>query len=72
MRFHQPAHATVCNVCGSKLDFWDLQEDFTIHKRVGYGSVYDLKEVRLQMCCSCFDQIAESCAITPVVKEFEW
>jgi len=60
-----------CNHCGKKLDEWDLQEDFNIHKVVGYGSKYDLSEVNLQLCCDCFDQLADECEISPVVREVD-
>lgn len=58
-----------CNFCGKPLDEWDLQEDFSIHTIVGYGSKYDLTEVHLQLCCKCFDKIADECKISPVVRE---
>lgn len=60
-----------CNLCSNPLDEWDLQEDFTIHKFVGYGSRYDLSEVHLQMCCNCFDKIVDSCKINPIIAELE-
>lgn len=58
-----------CNLCGKPLDEWDLQEDFTIHTTVGYGSKYDLSKVHLQFCCDCFDKIVDSCKISPVIGE---
>jgi hypothetical protein len=58
-----------CNLCGKPLDEWDLQEDFTIHTTVGYGSKYDLSKVHLQLCCDCFDKIVDSCKISPVIGE---
>lgn len=30
-----------CNKCGKKLDFWDVQEDFSMQRNLGYGSKYD-------------------------------
>jgi len=38
---------------------------------VGYGSKYDLSEVNLQLCCDCFDQLADECEISPVVREVD-
>lgn len=62
---------TYCNICGSELDEWDLQEDFTLHKHVGYGSKYDLSEVKLHICCRCFDNIVDQCMITPIVRDYD-
>ena len=56
-----------CNYCGKEMDFFDLQEDFTIHKTIGYGSGYDGETVELHMCCSCFDKIVSECKICPIV-----
>lgn len=64
-----------CNLCGSKFDEWDRQEDFGIHRHVGYGSKYDLSVIELDFCCSCFDKVVdyirENGAIDPVVSEYE-
>ncbi len=59
----------VCNCCGKELDFWDLQEDLTIHKRIGYGSRYDGDEIELRLCCACFDKIIDECSVSPVMEE---
>lgn len=56
-----------CNYCGKEMDFFDLQEDFTIHREIGYGSGYDGETVDLHMCCSCFDKIVSECKICPIV-----
>lgn len=56
----------VCNRCGKELDFWDVQEDFTIHRHVGYGSIYDGEVVNLQLCGDCFDEIVSECKISPI------
>lgn len=56
----------VCNRCGKELDFWDIQEDFTIHKHVGYGSIYDGEVVKLQFCGDCFDEIVAECKVSPI------
>lgn len=64
-----PPEQVYCNICGGLMDFWDIQEDFTIHRCVGYGSVHDMEEIKLHMCCECFDRIVEQCAINPVIGE---
>lgn len=51
------------------MDMWDVQEDFTIHTTIGYGSKFDEEEVELHICCDCMDRIIENCAITPLVKQ---
>lgn len=60
-----------CNGCGRELDFWDLQQNFTIHKRVEYGSIYDESVVDLRLCCDCFDILAQACAVSPIHSEAE-
>lgn len=57
-----------CNICGSRMDFWDIQEDYTIHTTAGYGSKYDEEEIELHICCDCMDKIIDSCAVSPLAK----
>ena len=59
--------SNVCNLCGKELDFWDVQEDFTLHRHVGYGS----EVIKLRLCCECFDHIVDECKVSPIeeVKE---
>lgn len=57
-----------CNCCGKELDFWDNQEDFTIHRQVGYGSFYDGENILLRICCSCFDDIIAKCKVSPILS----
>lgn len=59
----------VCNGCGKELDFWDEQQDFSIHKQIGYGSFYDGDYIDLQVCCDCMDRIIEKCAVSPIEVE---
>lgn len=57
-----------CNICGSKMDFWDIQEDYTIHTTAGYGSKYDEEEIEIHICCDCMDRLIDRCAISPVAS----
>lgn len=57
-----------CNICGSKMDFWDIQGDYTIHTTAGYGSKYDEEEIELHICCDCMDKIIDQCKITPIAR----
>ena len=41
------------------MDVWDVQEDYTIHTRIGYGSKYDEEEIELHICCDCMDKIID-------------
>lgn len=59
----------ICNCCGKELDLFDLQNDFAIHKKIEYGSVYDGCKVDLNLCCNCFDVLAESCKVSPISEE---
>lgn len=56
----------ICNHCGKELDFFDLQNDFSIHKRIGYGSVYDGDDVHMRLCSECFDELVEDCEVSPI------
>lgn len=60
------AEKKVCNHCGKELDLFDLQQDFTIHKRIEYGSIYDGCNLHLQLCCDCLDRTVQSCKVTPI------
>ncbi len=61
-----------CNCCGKEFDIFDEQQDFTIHKRIQYGSSYDGCVINLQLCCDCFDKIVKRCVIAPIVEESEF
>lgn len=56
----------ICNVCGKEFDAWDRKEDFSIHKRCGYGTKYDGETINLDICCECMERLIESCAISPM------
>lgn len=56
----------VCNLCGKKLDFWDIQERNTIEKTIGYGSKYDGARLSLRLCCKCMDDLIDRCEASPV------
>ena len=49
----------ICSMCGKKFDMWDEQEDFCFVRHIGYGSKYDMKGLYLNLCCDCFDRIAD-------------
>lgn len=62
----------VCNCCGKDMDFFDIQEDFTISRKVGYGSKYDTMIIDLRICGDCFDKIVDGCSVTPVIGVWDW
>lgn len=57
----------ICNVCGKGFDIFDTQEDFSIHRMLGYGTKYDGDRLDLKICCSCMEKIIDMCKETPVV-----
>lgn len=63
------AEKKVCNHCGKELSLFDLQNDFTIHKKIEYGSIYDGCTADLHLCCNCFDALAEECKVFPISEE---
>mgnify|MGYP003504455974 CR=1 FL=1 len=48
-----------CTMCNKILNEWDIQEDFSWHKWIGYGSKYDLNKLDLDLCCDCFDKVLD-------------
>ena len=63
----------ICSMCGKKFDMWDEQEDFCFVRHIGYGSKYDRMGLYLNLCCDCFDKIADwflpLCVNDPLVDE---
>ncbi len=63
----------ICSMCGKKFDMWDEQEDFCFVRHIGYGSKYDMMGLYLNLCCDCFDKIADwflpLCVNDPLVDE---
>ena len=67
--FYSMAEPRHCNHCGRPLDFWDVQEDLSIHKeKLGYGTKHDGDSVHLQLCCDCFDKLVDECVVNPVTE----
>lgn len=60
---------TRCNLCGNVLDEFDLQEDFSFQKRLGYGTKYDMDFLNLKICCQCMEKIIDGCKITPIISD---
>lgn len=48
-----------CTMCNKIFDMWDLQEDFSFSRWIGYGSKYDLNKLDIQLCCTCFDKVLD-------------
>lgn len=61
-------NAITCNMCGKELDIWDVQEAFSIERRLGYGTKYDGDKLRLDLCCDCMEKIIDECKISPIVR----
>ena len=61
----------VCNMCGKEFDIWDKQEDFSIHKKCGYGTKYDGETLNLDICCDCMEQIIGACRVSPIEERGE-
>ena len=63
----------MCSMCGKKFDMWDEQENFCFVRHIGYGSKYDMMGLYLNLCCDCFDKIADwflpLCVNDPLVDE---
>lgn len=59
----------LCNKCGKKLDIWDIQENFSIHGRFGYGTKYDGADYELDLCCDCMEKLIAECVISPILTK---
>ena len=58
-----------CNLCGKEMDFWDVQEEFSIHNfNIGYGSKHDGDALELDLCCDCMDDLIDRCKISPITS----
>lgn len=55
--FEKGKRRKCCTMCNKIFDMCDLQEDFSCQKWIGYGSVYDLEFLDIQLCCDCFDKV---------------
>lgn len=55
-----------CNICGIKLDEYDSHANYSIHKKIGYGSKYDGSFMHLNICIECMDKLIDKCVIKPI------
>ena len=62
----------ICSRCGKKFDLWDDQQDFTIHRVLGYGCTHDGDEIDYCLCCDCIDKAIDECAVSPVISSENW
>ncbi len=60
-----------CNMCGKPFDLFDFQNNFSIDRYAGYGSIYDEEHVQLDLCCECMDDIISNCKISPLESDEE-
>lgn len=56
-----------CNLCGTSFGMIDDIGGIKICTRLGYGSVYDGREVRMNICCKCVESLIDSCEVSPLV-----
>ena len=58
-----------CNLCGKEMNFWDIQEEFSIKSSsIGYGSKHDGDALELDLCCDCMDELIDRCKINPITS----
>ena len=58
----------ICNKCGKTFDMWDMQEEFSIKKKLGYGTKYDGDDLDLCLCCDCMEKLIDSCILSPIIS----
>ena len=61
----------ICNKCGKQMDIFDVQEDFSIERDLGYGTSHDGDRLELHLCCECMDKLISECKISPIIDEVE-
>ena len=65
-----------CTMCGKYFDLWDEREGFCLNRRIGYGSSHDGCQVKLQLCCGCFDRVLDMvvplCGTNPITDLTDW
>ena len=59
---------TVCNICGNYMDVFDKQQEFSINKKIHYGSKYDGCTIGLNICSECMDRIIDECEVSPICE----
>lgn len=59
----------VCNKCGRVFSIWDIQEDFSIKRNLGYGTIYDGDKLDINLCCECMEKLIEECVISPIIED---
>jgi len=62
------ADKVCCNMCGKELDVFDMDNDYSMAKKIGYGSVHDGDDIKLNLCSNCLDNLISMCKITPLIK----
>ena len=58
----------ICSKCGKAFDFFDAQEDFSIRRKLGYGTKYDGDRLDVQLCCDCMEKLIDECAVSPITE----
>ena len=48
-----------CTMCGKRFESHDKFADLCFEKQIGYGSIHDGKRLKLNLCCKCFDRLAD-------------
>lgn len=48
-----------CTICGKQFGLYDKYADLCFEKKIGYGSVHDGKTLQINLCCECFDKLAD-------------
>ena len=56
-----------CSLCGKEFDLFDKNEDYSIVKKLGYGTKYDGDQIQLRLCCDCMEQLIDRCVVSPIV-----
>ena len=54
-----------CNICGEEFSMTDFCNNFSISRKVAYGSMHDGEQVDLHICNKCFDRLVNVCVIDP-------
>ena len=50
------------------MDVFDKQQEFSINKKIHYGSKYDGCTIGLNICSECMDRIIDECEVSPICE----
>ena len=57
-----------CNVCGKEFNEFDKNSAISLYATAFFGSKYDGKHIKADICLDCFDRFVDECKINPIMR----